>query len=92
MRLFLQLKALGSANAEDLLRSLLAKLPLPPANGSSLAVRFSETGELYQPVGRISRVLCRHGAELDAALPPGCSGQQDALLEHRLGLILFVWV
>ena len=39
MRLFLQLKALGSVNAEDLLRALLAKLPLPPANGSTLAVR-----------------------------------------------------
>lgn len=43
MRLFLQLKALGSVNVEDLLRALLAKLPLPPANGSSLAVRFMES-------------------------------------------------
>lgn len=43
MRLFLQLKALGSVNAEDLLRALLAKLPLPPANGSSLAVRIMDS-------------------------------------------------
>jgi len=39
MRLFLQLKAGRTATADDLLRALLARLPLPPANGSSIAVR-----------------------------------------------------
>jgi len=36
---FVKLKALGSASVEDLLHALLTKLPLPPPNGTSPAVR-----------------------------------------------------
>lgn len=39
MQVFVKLKALGSASVEDLLHALLTKLPLPPPNGTSLAVR-----------------------------------------------------
>lgn len=39
MQVFVKLKALGSASVEDLLHALLTKLPLPPPNGTSPAVR-----------------------------------------------------
>jgi hypothetical protein len=51
MRLFLQLKAGRTATADDLLRALLARLPLPPANGSSLAVRAAPPSPRARPAG-----------------------------------------